>query len=74
MSGSPKLTNLQHELLKVFQYDLKEDQLLEIRSLLADYFAKKITDETDHLWKQKNWNNETMEHWLQEHKRTPYKL
>lgn len=68
-----KLTNLQHELLRVFKYDLKEDQLLEIKNLLADYFSKRLTQEMDELWKKNNLNDKTIDQWSKEHMRTPYK-
>lgn len=74
MSSTSKLTNLQHELLKIFQYDLKEDQLMEIKALLADYFVKRIDSEMDELWARNQWSHDTMEQWLTEHKRTPYTL
>lgn len=67
-----KLTNLQLELLKVFSFDLKEDQVLEIRYLLASYFAEKATEEVDRLWEEHQWTDETMEQWASEHFRTPY--
>jgi hypothetical protein len=70
---SDKLTNLQHELLKVFQYNLSEGQLLEIRGLLATYFAEKATDEMDRLWETQSWNEDTMKRWAKEHTRTLYK-
>lgn len=35
------LTNLQLELLKTFSRPLPNSQLLEIKAILADYFAKK---------------------------------
>lgn len=63
------LTTLQIELLKVFNFEVSENQLLEIRMLLADYFAKKITDETDKIWIEKSWNQETIEQWTTEHMR-----
>lgn len=67
-----KLTNLQVELIKVFSFDLSEAQVLEIRSLLANYFAEKATEEADRLWETHGWTNETMEQWVNEHFRTPY--
>jgi hypothetical protein len=63
MNSSDRITNLQIELLKLFQYDLKESQLKDIRSLLAKYFAQTASAEMDKLWKQEGWSNETMEHW-----------
>lgn len=58
------LTNLQLELLKLFSLDLSDEDLLEIRRLLAKYFAEKASDEMDRLWDEKGWTDETMEEWL----------
>lgn len=67
-----KLTNLQLELLKLFSYELNETQLIEIKTILAKYFAKKASDEMDQLWEDKNWSDETMNQWLKERMRTKY--
>lgn len=64
------LTNLQLELLRVFSYDLEEEQLLEIKSLLANYFADKATAEMDKLWDQEGWTEDTMKEWSEAHMRT----
>jgi hypothetical protein len=73
MLAQDKLTNLQHELLKVFQYNLNETQLAEIRQLLSSYFAEKATAEMDKLWEQNKWDNSTMEEWAATHTRTSSK-
>ena len=73
MSAPKKLTNLQLELLRVFSYDLPEQQLLEIRQLLAQYFAQKIDEEMDLLWDERGWTEDTMRAWANEHSRTPYR-
>jgi hypothetical protein len=65
-----KLSNLQVELLKVFTYDLSDTQLLEIKTLLANYFAQKASDRMDELWEEKGWTAETMKEWGNEHMRT----
>ena len=67
-----KLSNLQLELLKVFSYQLDNQQLVDIKELLAKYFAKQATQEVDKLWEENNWDNETMTEWVNEHLRTPY--
>lgn len=72
MSAAHKLTNLQLELLKLFKYELPDNQLQEIKSILAKYFADKATNEMDRLWNENNWNNETMDEWKSEHLRTKY--
>ncbi len=67
-----KITNLQRELMKVFSYEVSEEELEDIRDLLSNYFAEKATREMDRLWDERGWTNETMDEWLKEHKRTPY--
>lgn len=61
---SQPLTNLQLELLKLYSLDLPEESLLDIKRLIARYFADKAADEMDRLWEEKDWNNETMDEWL----------
>lgn len=58
------LTNLQLEILKVYNVELPEEQLLEVRDLFARYFADKASDEMDKLWEENNWSNATMREWL----------
>ena len=61
-----KLTNVQIELLKLFQYDLPEKQLAEIKNILAKYFANTATAEMDKLWEENNWDNDLMKEWANE--------
>ncbi len=68
----PALSNLQLELLKTFSRPLSEKQLLEIRQLLADYFAQKIDEDVDTLFEQNNWDEAKVDQWLSEHLRTSY--
>ena len=58
------LSNLQLEILKIYNFDLEEKQLLEIKSLLAKYFAEKASDSMDEFWKKNNWSEQTMNDWL----------
>jgi len=74
MEAAKKLSNLQLELLKVFSFDLEEKQIIEIRDLLAKYFAEKATEEMDRLWDERGWSEQTIEEWSKEHMRTKYKL
>ncbi|MEA5460178.1 hypothetical protein VB796_14065 [Arcicella sp. LKC2W] len=73
MVHAQKLTNLQLELVKLFSYKIAENQVLEIKQLLSNYFADKATEEMDRLWEENNWTEETMKEWSNEHLRTPYK-
>ena len=65
-----KLTNLQRQLLNLFSVELSEEDLREIKQLLAMHFAQKSSEGMDRLWEQNNWNQETMNAWLSEHFRT----
>ena len=66
------LTNLQVELLNTFNYGIDEQQLKEVKQLLTDYFAQKITDGMDQLFEEKGWDDSKLEEWSKEHMRTPY--
>ncbi len=63
---------MQIELIKLFEYQVEDSQLLEIKDILARYFAAEATKEMDKLWQQNEWSNETMKEWSQTHMRTPY--
>lgn len=66
-----RLTNLQLELIKLFNYNLSQAQLLEVKDLLSKYFSDKATNEMDRIWEEKGLSNVTMDSWLNEHMRTP---
>lgn len=61
---NPPLTNLQIELLKLYSLNLPEESLIDIKRLIAKYFADKASDEMDRLWEENNWSDQTMDEWL----------
>lgn len=67
------LTPVQLELLKTFSRPIPEEQVLEIRQLLADYFARKADEGVHELFAEKNWDATTVENWLNDHNPTPYR-
>jgi hypothetical protein len=72
MEATKKLSNLQLELLRVFSFELSEEQLLEIREMLVDYFSNKVSSEMDALFEENRWGEEKIEEWSKEHMRTKY--
>lgn len=64
--GSQKLSNLQLELLKVFSHNISEDELKDIRKMLAHYFMKRAVKGADDVANKKGYSAELMEKWLQE--------
>jgi hypothetical protein len=69
---APRLSNLQLELLKIFSFDISDSQLLEIKAMLVQYFADKVTHDIDQLFEEKGWGMEKIEAWSKEHMRTTY--
>jgi len=64
---------LQLELLKLFAKEVPETDLLEIRKMLIQYFAKKAMDLADEAWEKNEWSEQDEKRFLEEHFRTPYK-
>jgi len=72
MAKVHQLSNLQKELLKLYAHDVSDDDLLEIKQLLAAYFIQKIDTEMDQVFEQNNWGLDKIETWKKSHLRTPY--
>lgn len=66
-----KLSNLQIELLKIYEEGVEEQDLLTIKKVLAQFFAEKATQRMDELWDERGWTADTMQEWLDTHQRTP---
>ena len=60
------LSNLQIELLKLYSTDLPEPELIELKILLANYFAQKAIQGADRIWEDKQLSSHDMETWLNE--------
>lgn len=66
------MSNMQLELLKLYATGITEQQLLDIRRILAAYFGNLIDREMIALWEEKNMDDTVIETWKQERLRTPY--
>ncbi len=67
------LTNLQLELLKLFSMSVSSDELLELKKIMAQYFAEKVMDIADETWDKNKWDTKDEKKFLNNHFRTPYK-
>ncbi|MBI9037990.1 MAG: hypothetical protein JEY97_07650 [Bacteroidales bacterium] len=67
------LTNLQLELLKLYTKPISKTDLLEIKKIIAQYFANKAMDLADDVWDENKWNKEKEKEFLNDHLRIPYK-
>jgi hypothetical protein len=67
MSQLPQgLSNTQLELLKIFSYDLPEEELKDLKQVLIKFFAQRIRKRTSQIWEERNYSSETMKDWLNE--------
>lgn len=64
--GAQKLSTLQLELLRVYSYNPSEEDLLEIKEMLAKYFADKLIANVNTAIKEKNISDADLESWLNE--------
>jgi len=69
MKNTEKLSNLQLELIKLFNYELDESQLREIRALLTNYFASQTTQAMDQFMDEQQLGDDAIEMWTKEHLR-----
>ena len=61
---SPPLTNVQLELLKLYAYNLSEEEMQELKKLLTVFFAERIRKRTVKLWHERGHTQGTMHQWL----------
>lgn len=66
----PALNNTQLEILKLFQQERSEEELLEIKAMLSEYLFKKAIEMADKEHEAKGYTNQDVEGWAKEHFRT----
>ena len=63
---NPPFTNVQLELLKVFATQLSDEDLQELKKIIAKFLLEKARDRADEIWDERWYDEETMEAWLNE--------
>ena len=58
------LSNVQIELMKLFRTNLSEQELFELKDLIAKFYADKATAAANKIWDEKGLTNEDMDKWL----------
>ncbi len=58
------LTNAQLELLKVFTHNLTDEDLKELKKVLADFFANRLVEKANKVWDEKGWTEEDVQRML----------
>ncbi len=60
MPDQSPLSNVQLELLKLYSTNLSEKDILELKDVLAKFYAEKSIELADTIWKQKGYTAEDM--------------
>jgi len=60
------LSNLQHEILKIYSTELEDTELKEFKTVLAGYFANKAIKEADKIWQERAFSEKDMDALLSE--------
>ncbi|AEE52787.1 hypothetical protein [Haliscomenobacter hydrossis] len=59
------LSNVQLELLKTFSHQLSESEILELRKILAQFFAQRAIQLANEAWDKKEWTDEDVDRMLE---------
>lgn len=59
-----KLTPLQLELLKVYSFNPSNEELLDVKNLLANYFSNKMISQIASSVEKNNITEEDLNNWL----------
>ena len=64
--GARKLSELQLELLKIYSFEPTEEELLEIKRMLAKFFSGRLIQRVQEGIEDQGITNEDLENWLNE--------
>lgn len=59
-------TNLQQEIIKIFKYDLPEEQLIDIKKIVQNYLLENIDQSIDNLISKNDFSQKDYDEWLNE--------
>lgn len=60
MPDNSPLSNVQLELLKLYSTNLSEKDILELKDVLARFYAERSIELADNVWQQKGYTAEDM--------------
>ena len=66
---APPLTNVQRELLDVFALDVPESDLVDLRRVLARFFADRAADAMDRAVRERGLTDADVAAWAESHDR-----
>lgn len=64
--SSQKLSTLQLELLKIYSFEPSEAEMVELKNLLARFFAERFTEKAAEAAKARHITDADLDKWLEE--------
>ena len=61
IQNTSKLTPMQVDLLRLFSRPMSDQEVLEIKHLIVDYYAGRIDGEVDELWESGKVNQQLLD-------------
>jgi len=58
--ASPPLSNVQAELLKLFSVDLPENELIELKRVMAKFLLERARDKADEVWEGRGYSDDEL--------------
>ena len=66
------LTPAQLEILKVLARPMTEQEIMELKRVIVQFFAQKLIQQANTVWDQNGWTAADSEQLSKRHLRTPY--
>jgi hypothetical protein len=63
---------MQLHLLKMFSFNKQAESLNELKSVLLEFYRRKVDEESAKLWENNELSDDKIEEILYSHNRTPY--
>ncbi len=54
-------SNVQLELLKIFSVGISDEELVDLKELLVEFYSKRLISLANTAWDKNNWSNEKMD-------------
>jgi hypothetical protein len=57
----PPFTNVQFELIKLFATEIPEEDLIELKKIIAKFLFEKARVKADQVWEKKGYDHQTID-------------
>jgi len=58
------LSNIQIELMKLYSTNLSDNEMMELKNVLANFFGNKAIEKANQIWDERGLTNDDMDKWL----------